>query len=106
MTWGSTEGPTLTGVLERQAERHPDRVAIFFGDDPVTYGQLLDRSRAAANRLLDLGVGPGDTVGILMENCEEQITTLFATAAIGAVEVSVNTAYRGEFLRHQLHNAG
>jgi crotonobetaine/carnitine-CoA ligase len=41
-----------------------------------------------------------------MENCEEQITTLFAAAAIGAVEVSVNTAYRGEFLRHQLRNAG
>jgi carnitine-CoA ligase len=106
MTWTSTAGETLTGVLESQAERHPDRVAIYFGDDPVTYGQLLDRSRATANRLLDLGVAPGDTVGVLMENCEEQITTLFATAAIGAVEVSVNTAYRGEFLRHQLRNAG
>ena len=70
-------------------------MAVYFGDDPLTYGQLLDRSRATANRLLDLGVGPGDTVGILMENCEEQITTLFAAAAVGAVEVSVNTAYRG-----------
>jgi crotonobetaine/carnitine-CoA ligase len=106
MTWMSAEGETLMGVLERQTERHPDKVAVYFGDDPVTYGQLLDRSRASANRLLELGVGPGDTVGILMENCEEQITTLFATAAIGAVEVSVNTAYRGEFLRHQLRNAG
>ena len=106
MTWTSGDGSTLMAVLESRAERHPDKVAVYFGDDPVTYGQLLERSRAAANRLLDLGVGPGDTVGLLMENCEEQITTLFATAAIGAVEVSVNTAYRGEFLRHQLHNAG
>jgi crotonobetaine/carnitine-CoA ligase len=106
MTWTRTEGETLITALERQADRHSDKVAVYFGDDPVTYGQLLDRSRAAANRLLDLGVGPGDTVGLLMENCEEQITTLFATAAIGAVEVSVNTAYRGEFLRHQLANAG
>jgi crotonobetaine/carnitine-CoA ligase len=106
MTWTSGEGATLMAVLESRAERHPDKVAVYFGDDPVTYGQLLERSRATANRLLDLGVGPGDTVGLLLENCEEQITTLFATAAIGAVEVSVNTAYRGEFLRHQLHNAG
>ena len=106
MAWTGSQGETLIGVLEDRAERHADKVAVFFGDHPVTYGQLLERSRAAANRLIDLGVGPGDTVALLMENCEEQITTLFATAAIGAVEVAVNTAYRGEFLRHQLHNAG
>jgi crotonobetaine/carnitine-CoA ligase len=93
-------------VLEGAADRHPQKVAVYFGDDAVTYGQLLERSRATANRLLDLGVGPGDAVAVLMENCAEQIATLFATAAIGAVEVAVNTAYRGEFLRHQLHNAG
>jgi carnitine-CoA ligase len=106
MTWTGSQGETLIGVLEDGAERHADKVAVYFGDQPVTYGQLLERSRAAANRLTDLGVGPGDTVALLMENCEEQITTLFATAAIGAVEVAVNTAYRGEFLRHQLRNAG
>jgi crotonobetaine/carnitine-CoA ligase len=106
MAWTGSQGETLIGVLEDRAERHADKVAVYFGDQPVTYGQLLERSRAAANRLIDLGVGPGDTVALLMENCEEQITTLFATAAIGAVEVAVNTAYRGEFLRHQLRNAG
>src|SRR5687768_4553753 len=106
MAWTGSQGETLIGVLEDRAERHADKVAVSFGDQPVTYGQLLERSRAAANRLIDLGVGRGDTVALLMENCEEQITTLFATAAIGAVEVAVNTAYRGEFLRHQLHNAG
>ena len=106
MAWTGSQGETLIGVLEDGAERHADKVAVSFGDQPVTYGQLLERSRSAANRLIDLGVGPGDTVALLMENCEEQITTLFATAAIGAVEVAVNTAYRGEFLRHQLRNAG
>jgi crotonobetaine/carnitine-CoA ligase len=106
MAWTGSQGETLIGVLEAGAERHGDKVAVYFGDEPVTYGQLLERSRATANRLIDLGVGPGDTVALLMENCEEQITTLFATAAIGAVEVAVNTAYRGEFLRHQLANAG
>src|SRR5687768_12495243 len=106
MAWTGSQGETLIGVLEDRAERHADKVAVSFGDQPVTYGQLLERSRAAANRLIDLGVGRGDTVALLMENCEEQIATLFATAAIGAVEVAVNTAYRGEFLRHQLHNAG
>src|SRR5258705_76366 len=62
MTWSRSQGETLMGVLEGAAEAHPDKVAVYFGDDPLTYGELLDRSRATANRLVDLAVGPGDTI--------------------------------------------
>ena len=41
-----------------------------------------------------------------MENGPEQVVTFFATLRLGAVAVPVNTAYKGEFLRHQLADSG
>jgi crotonobetaine/carnitine-CoA ligase len=93
---------TLVDMLESVAERAPDRVALWVDDDPVTYEQLVSRSRAYANALSQLGIGPGDTVATLMENCAEHLYLLFGVSYLGAIEASINTTFKGQFLSHQL----
>jgi crotonobetaine/carnitine-CoA ligase len=103
MTWGKARRDTVFGMLEHSAIEQPDKVALIFDSGPITYRQLIERSYAAANSLVELGIGPGDKVALLMENSPEQVYTLFGCAAIGAVELATNTAYRSDFLSSLLH---
>jgi crotonobetaine/carnitine-CoA ligase len=96
---------SLVEMLETVADSRADKVALWFDDEPITYQQLVERSRAVANGLLNLGVKPGDTVASLMQNCPEHVYLLFAASYIGALEVPVNTTFRGHFLDHQLRTA-
>jgi acyl-CoA synthetase (AMP-forming)/AMP-acid ligase II len=104
--WKALEHYTLDGLLERRAEQYPDKVFLYLNDVPLTYGEVWRRSTAAANRLTQLGVGAGDTVAVFLETCPEYVDVLFACARIGAIYAPVNTAFRGDFLRHQLRDSG
>ena len=95
---------TLGDVIRDGAARWGDRPAFVVDDVSVTYQEADARSNAVANALLALGVRKGDRVAMLMENCVELIDVWFACGKIGAIEVPINTAYRGEYLRHQLLN--
>jgi carnitine-CoA ligase len=59
-----------------------------------------------AGALAALGVQPGDRVATLLDNSLDAVLVWLGANLLGAVEVPVNTAYRGEFLRHQLADAG
>jgi len=95
----------LGDLLSAQADARPEKVAVYFDDVPVTFGEMHRRSNAAANWLHDFGVGAGDTVVLFTENCPEFVDVWFAAAKLGAVSVPINTAYRGDFLVHQLRDS-
>lgn len=58
-----------------------------------------------AQGLIALGVGKGDHVAVMLPNCPELVALVFALARLGAVAVPVNTANRGEVLRHVLFSS-
>src|SRR5579859_6613954 len=60
----------------------------------------------AANGLSGLGVLPGERVATLLENSPDAMLSWWAAIRGGFVAVPVNTAYKGQYLRHQLHDAG
>ncbi|HEY7039191.1 MAG TPA: AMP-binding protein [Methylomirabilota bacterium] len=97
---------TLVHLIRRQAAEHGDRPFVRFEDGQTcTFRALDDWSDALAGSLAALGVRAGDRVLALLGNRAEAIGLLFATVKLGAVWVPVNTALRGAFLQHQLHNA-
>jgi crotonobetaine/carnitine-CoA ligase len=51
-------------------------------------------------------VGPGDRVATLVENSPEAMLAWWGIVLAGAVAVPINTAYKGEYLRHQLADSG
>ena len=63
-------------------------------------------STRLAHALTGLGVGHGDRIATLLDNRAEQVVSFFAAMKLGAVQVPINTGYKGEFLRHQLADSG
>jgi crotonobetaine/carnitine-CoA ligase len=97
---------TLVHLIRGQASAHGDRPFIRFEDGQAfTFRSLHQWTDALAGSLAALGVRAGDRVLGLIGNRAEAIGLLFATVKLGAVWVPVNTALRGAFLQHQLHNA-
>jgi long-chain acyl-CoA synthetase len=67
-----------------------DRVAIVDGPRVVTFGELDASANGLATRLAELGVEPGDTVGIGMRNRAEWFTVSHAIARLGAMFVPIS----------------
>lgn len=98
----TTFGDEDANAAELLVDRH-DPSAIAFttidvdGDRLVTadltYGELADASKRFATALADRGVGPGDTVGVLMGKRAELVVALLAIARLGAVYIPLFTAF-------------
>ncbi|MHB9149883.1 MAG: AMP-binding protein [Thermoleophilia bacterium] len=93
--------PLVIGDLVRdRARRHGERLFLRFRDQAFTYAEIDRLSDRCAHGFLHLGVGKDDKVSIMLPNCPEFLHLWFGAAKIGAVEVPINTSYKGEFLRH------
>ena len=96
----------LPDLLRDRAHHDGDRE--FFrrvGERPVTYSAAYSAACALANGLVSLGVAHGECVVIMADNSTESIATWLGTSLAGAVEVAINTAYRGHSLEHALQNS-
>ncbi|GAC1398847.1 MAG: ATP-dependent acyl-CoA ligase [Mycobacterium sp.] len=93
---------TVPAVLDQRAEQFADRVMMSIAGTPVTFAQMRDRSRAAANVLAGLGVNRGQTVALFTGTCPEWVYFWLGAARIGAVPAAVNAASKGDFLLHAL----
>lgn len=99
---------TLSAALRAAARSHPNHPALrtVDGGEQLTYAEVLARSETRAAGLLALGVAPGDSVVMLMDNSVEMVLTWFAANLAGAVEVPSNTANRGRSLQHVINDCG
>jgi crotonobetaine/carnitine-CoA ligase len=102
MRTGRLEDLVLGEILGERAESHPDEMFLQFRDGEFSYGEVDQASNRMAHGLVEAGVRPGHHVAVMLPNCPELVFVIFALARIGAVAVPVNTAYRGELLRHVL----
>lgn len=93
---------TLGSQLDYMAEKFPDHEAVVFEDvingEEIkyrrTYSQFNTECNNVARAFYALGVRPGDNIAIWATNYPQWLLTLFGSAKIGAVLVTVNTAYK------------
>jgi fatty-acyl-CoA synthase len=76
--------------VERSAAFTPDKLAIRFAGDDLSYSAFAERIRHASSRLAALGVRRGDRVAYLGRNHPEMLALLFACARRGAIVVPLN----------------
>ena len=67
-----------------------DEVGILRGDELLTTEALTERTLRAATALRSVGVGPGDTVALLLRNDHPYFEAAFAAGVVGAAPVPVN----------------
>lgn len=87
---------TFSDVLDTMAETYPDQYAFKYPtlDYTRTYEQFRRDVDECAAALISLGVKAGDHVAIWATNIPQWFLTFWATTKIGAVLVTVNTAYK------------
>jgi len=85
---------TLGQILDRAVDRVPDREAIVFQGERVSYTRLRERVDAFARGLIALGVAPRDHVVLWMPNRVEWNVANLGIAKAGAVTVTCNTRYK------------
>ena len=104
--WQWRQQDTLPAAFARVLAEAPDRIFLDFSGETYSYGEFERVSTRFAHQLRGLGVGPGHTVATVLDNGIDAVMCWFAINKIGAISVPINTALRGEFLRHQINDSG
>jgi acyl-CoA synthetase (AMP-forming)/AMP-acid ligase II len=95
----------LADLFERVADSIPDRTALVAGDRRLTYAELDERATRVARYLRDVGVRPGQHVGIYSFNRAEWAETMLGCYKARAVPINVNYRYVVDELRYLFDNA-
>ena len=87
---------TFSDVLDRMVEEFPDQIAFKYTslDYTRTYAEFRDDVDEFARVLISLGVKAGSHVAVWASNVPQWYIAFWATVKLGAVLVTVNTAYK------------
>ncbi|QSE90790.1 AMP-binding protein [Rhodococcus pseudokoreensis] len=102
MTVDNLSALTAPQILSHHASRRADHVFCDFSGDQWTYGMLDGAVTRAANGFKSLGVERGQRVAYMLANHVDTMVVWLGLMRLGAIVVPINTAYKGEFLRHQI----
>jgi fatty-acyl-CoA synthase len=96
-------GPlTPISFLERAADVFPTRTAWIHGDMRASYAAFRARARRLAAALAGRGVGPGDTVAVMLPNTPPMLEAHFGVPMAGAVLNSINIRLEPETIAYIL----
>ncbi|MDO7899400.1 non-ribosomal peptide synthase/polyketide synthase [Pseudomonas citrulli] len=109
--WNATAEPFdleqgVHRLIEAQALRTPDAVALVFADQSLSYRQLNERANQLAHALIERRVGPDMLVGIAMERSLEMVIGLLAILKAGAAYVPLDPEYPRERLGYMIQDSG
>jgi fatty-acyl-CoA synthase len=93
---------SIVDIVEGQARRRPDNVAIYHLDQQMTYAQLDARANRYAHWAMAQGLGRGDVVAILMENRPDYLCAWLGLFKVGAQAALINTNLIGTALAHSI----
>jgi fatty-acyl-CoA synthase len=97
---------TIGSCVADLARRTPDRCAIVFADDQLTWAEVYERAVARGRGLIELGIVPGDGVAVLLPNGLDWFVTNIAVALSGGVFLGLNTWYQLDDLLYVLVHSG
>jgi len=101
----SVEENILPKLIHEKSRLHKERVFLFYKDEKITYKQLDIISNQVAHALKGLGIKKDDKIAVIMINHPNYLHVWFGSAKLGAVEVPINTAYKGDLLKHIINNS-
>ncbi|MGJ7546426.1 AMP-binding protein [Variovorax sp. LT1R16] len=109
---GATDVPLIEqpigAFFDEMVAKQPEREALVSRHERqrFTYRELQTASNRLASALLNLGLVPGDRVGIWSHNNVPWVLLQIATAKVGLILVNINPAYRTSELEYALNKVG
>ena len=109
--WNATAAPlpaeaTVLEMVEAQARRTPDAIAVRDARLSLTYRELDQQSNALAQALVDLGVAPEECVGVAVERSARMLVALLAVWKAGGAYVPLDPEYPAARLDYVASDAG
>ncbi|MFD9375440.1 amino acid adenylation domain-containing protein [Streptomyces sp. NPDC059999] len=95
----------LPTLFRQTADRHPDAIAVQYGDHVLTYRALDSRSNRLARLLIAHGAGPERTVALALPRSTDLIVALWAVLKSGAAYLPVDAGYPADRIAHMLGDA-
>ncbi len=84
---------SIPDLLDKQADLHPDQIALIFESQKLTYSQVRELSKEFSENLLKTGFSNGDHLGICLENTPEFVISFFGCLYAGGVVCALNPAF-------------
>ena len=104
--WAAGDAWTVAQLIQSRLESNPDGELFDVNGEQWSARTLVSAADRFANAMRSYGLAKGDRVATLVENSSEAVISQFGAVQLGGVSVPINTAYKGEFLRHQLADSG
>jgi carnitine-CoA ligase len=101
----SPSDTTILRLLEERAARAPEGIFFTWGGESVSIGSFNARVNRLARGLRSRGIEAGTHVAVVMATSPDYLALWFALGKLAAVEVSINPAYFGDMLVHQLRTS-
>ncbi|MDY7016076.1 MAG: amino acid adenylation domain-containing protein, partial [Cyanobacteriota bacterium] len=100
----ANEPLSLSEKLEAQSAEIPDRVAVSFGEQQLTYGELNSRATQLARYLQKLGVEPEVLVGVCLERSLDLVVGILGILKAGGAYMALDPSYPSERLSLMLED--
>ncbi len=99
------EKVTISEALTRSAKNYPTRTALNYMGKRISYRELDNLVNQFAKALKNLGINPGDKVGVCLPNIPQVIISDLAIFRVGGVVVQNNPLYTERELAYQLNDS-
>jgi long-chain acyl-CoA synthetase len=96
----------LSDLVREAATAAPEKPALLFHGETVTWGELETRVSAAGRGFQALGARPGDRIAVHLGNTPDFAVAYFGALRAGCVALPVNTGYTADELRHVFADSG
>ncbi|MFB6499508.1 lichenysin non-ribosomal peptide synthetase LicA [Bacillus haynesii] len=96
---------TLHGLFEQKAADHPEKTAVVYEGQKLSYRELNEQSNRLASALRRRGIGPDASAAIVMERSERVLTAMLGVLKAGGAYVPIDPAFPEERIRFMLEDS-
>ena len=109
-TWNQTEAPVpaqcIHELVEEQARLHPDKTAILFTENSITYQQLDQQAETMAGQLQAGGIKPGMLAGLYLPRSIDMVIAMLAVLKAGGAYVPLDPNYPAQRIKYMIEDSG
>jgi len=102
---GKYDEPVICG-FERACDKYPDKTAIIYLGEKLSYAKMKDSIDRFSTALHDLGVNINDRVMIYISNCPQWLIGYYGAQQIGAVPVPIAPIYTAYEIEYLINDSG
>ena len=96
----------LQQLLNRSAERFPEKLAVWARGRSISYRELAEKSNQLAHLLRERGIKKGDRVGLFFPKCAESVICMFGVLKAGGVYVPLDPQAPPDRISYIIQNCG